>query len=106
MSFSVCIKRFHSFHGRHGCSEAVVALSANFMNVVCLVSIVWLRSVGIFRFSSSGKSVSQTCRPGIRPALPTVQAQGAHPRRSRHDMLLHSISNAESVPERGRSEAL
>jgi hypothetical protein len=33
----------------------------------------------LFRSLPSGKLVSQTSRLGIRPALPTVEAQGAHP---------------------------
>ncbi len=91
---------------RRGGSKAAVALPASFMDYLCFALIYWLRSVGTFRLPSSGKSVSQMCRPGIRPALPTVQAQGAHPRRSRHDTPLHSISNAESVPERRLPEVL
>jgi hypothetical protein len=59
----------------------------------------WLRSLGTSRFLPSGKLVSQTSRLGIRPALPTVEAQGAYPRRSRQATPLHSISNAESVSE-------
>ena len=85
---------------RHGGSEAAVTFPVSFMDYLYFTLIFQLRSVGISRFSSSGKSVSQMCRPGIRPALPTVQAQGVHPRRSRHDTPLHSTSNAESVPER------
>jgi hypothetical protein len=84
----------------HGGSAAAVAIPVSFMDYFCFALIFWLRSVGTFRFPSSGKSVSQTWQLGIRPALPTVQAQGAHSRRSRHDTPLHSISNAEIVPER------
>src|SRR5260370_21448543 len=48
-------------------------------DVLRFVLVFWLRSVGIFRSLPSGKLVSQTSRLGIRPALPTVQTQGAHP---------------------------
>lgn len=58
-----------------------------------------LQSVETFRLPSSGRSVGQTRRLGIRLALPTVEGQGAHPRRSRHARPLRSVSNAESVPE-------
>src|SRR6202022_4550187 len=50
--------------------------------------------------------VSQTSRLGIRPALPTVQTQGAHPQRSRQTTQLHSASNAGSVPERWLARVL
>jgi hypothetical protein len=40
-----------------------------------MVLVFWLRSVEIFRSLPSGKLVSQTSRLGIRPALPTVEAQ-------------------------------
>jgi hypothetical protein len=64
----------------HGGSEAAVALPASFMDYLCFALIFWLRPVGTFQFLFSDKSVSEMCRPGIRPALPMVQAQGAHPR--------------------------
>ena len=70
------------------------------------VSVFWLRSLGIFRSLPSGKLVSQTSRLGIRPALPTVQTQGAHPQRSRQTTQLHSASNAGSVPERWLARVL
>src|SRR5271169_4080709 len=77
-----------------------------FIDVLYFTLIFWLRSVGPFRFPPSGKSVSQTRQLGIRPALPTVEAQGAHPRRSRHGTPLHPISNAESVSGHGLSQVL
>jgi len=40
-----------------------------------MVLVFWFRSVEIFRSLPSGKLVSQTSRLGIRPALPTVEAQ-------------------------------
>src|ERR1700738_25035 len=52
-------------------------------DVLRFVLVFWLRSIGIFRSLPSGKLVSQTSRLGKRPALPTVQTQGAHPQRSR-----------------------
>jgi hypothetical protein len=79
--------------------QRVAPLPVSFMDYLCFALIFWLQLAGTFRFASSGKSVSQTYQPGIRPALPTTQAQGAHPRRSRRDTPLHSISNAEIVPE-------
>jgi len=85
---------------RHGCREAVMALLVSFIDYLCFALISWLRSVGTFRFPSSGKSVSQTHRLGIRLALPTVQVLCAYQRRSRHDAPIHPISNAEKVPDR------
>ena len=71
-----------------------------------MVLVFWLRSVENFRSLPSGKLVSQTSRLGIRPALPTVEAQGAHPQRSRQTTPLHSTSNAGSVPERWLARVL
>src|SRR5579859_6586018 len=70
------------------------------MDYLCFALIFRLPSLGTFRFPSSDKSVSQTNRLGTRPALPTVQTLGVHSRRNRHETPLHSISNAESVPDR------
>ena len=71
-----------------------------FIDVLRFVLVFWLRSLGTLRFPPAGKLVSQTSRLGIRPVLPTVEAQGAYPQRSRQATPLHSISNAESAPER------
>ena len=75
-------------------------------DVLRFVLVFWLRSNGIFRSLPSGKLVSQTSRLGIRPALPTVEAQGAHPQRSRQTTPLHSTSNAGSVPKRWLARVL
>src|SRR6266436_5638517 len=77
-----------------------------FIDVLCFVLTSWLWSAGAFRFPPSGKSVSQKSRLGIRAALPTVEAQGAHPRQSHPATPLRSISKAESVPEPCRSRVL
>jgi hypothetical protein len=71
-----------------------------------MVLAFWLRSVEIFRSVPSGKLVSQTSRLAIGPAHPTVEAQGAHPQRSRQTTPLHSTSNAGSVPERWLARVL
>ena len=48
----------------------------------------------------------KSSRLGIRPALPTVQTQGAHSQRNRQTTPLHSTSNAGSVPERWLARVL
>lgn len=70
-------------------------MSFGILRIFTVIS--WLRPAGV---PASGRLVSHTRRPGIRSALPTVQAFGPYSRRSRHDTPIHSISNAESVPER------
>src|ERR1035437_10495032 len=77
-----------------------------FIGLLCFVLVFWLRSLGTLWFPRAGKLVSQTRRLGIRPALPTVEAQDAHPPRSPQPTPLHSNSNAESVPERWLSRML
>jgi hypothetical protein len=81
----------------HAGFKAVIV--GGFIDVLCFVLVFWLRSLGTLRFPPAGKLVSQTSRLGIRSALPTVEAQGAHLQRSRKTTPLHSTSNAGSVPE-------
>src|SRR5208282_2273772 len=73
-------------------------------DVLRFALVFWLRSVGIFRPLPSGKLVSQTSRLGIRPALPTLQTQGAHP--ATKSPAIHSTSNAGSVPKRWLARVL
>ena len=79
--------------------QAQPPFSGEVSGVLCFALIFFMPPVG-FLFPFSGRSVSKTHQPGIRPALPTVQTPGAHSRRSRHGTPLHSLSNAESVPDR------